>query len=598
MSYARLPDTPSAGSLSGKRTTAAHWFALLLAIAVLGSAQLIAAGRANAEPVQQPTQVLVQKVDAVTGAPLANAHFTFYDHLNVALDGCLTDATGFCHINGVTLFSYKVGEDTPPPGYMRQPGLVTLFPITNPQDNPPTIFRDQPTGTSLQQVFVKKVDATTGAPLANASFRLLGFAGEVVACTTDQHGMCHLDDVPQGSYEWKELVAPPGYDLATHTSPVTVTIGEPTAIVTVNDGLTSAVTSTLTVQKVDAETQAPLAGVQFTLKGGANATCTTDANGRCSISGLSIGTYSWHETAAPTGYATAADSPDIVITDANAGTTFTSTVVADAELRTDLTVQKVDANDPAHTLAGATFELTDDKNPAGVVGRCTTTVQENGSCTVRNLPFGTYVWSEVSPPAGFDLPTTPASSAIHVRAQNAGTTRPTTVVGDQASRSTLSLKKVDAADHTLPVDGAAYRLYRESNGVDGLQTTGASATPPDSPIGLCTTAADGTCSIAEVPDGTYYWLEVKAPAGYALSTAPSDAVVVDSSTAVTTTVSDARLSTPSTPSTPVASSQNDHQGGGLAFTGAHVLGLLGTASALLAAGGLLLLLGHRRRRTI
>jgi uncharacterized surface anchored protein len=584
MEYQRVRTT---GSVLRKRTTGVRLFWLLAVAALLCSVNLIGAARADAAP-GDPTQFVVEKVDAVTGLPLAGAHFTFYDHLGTVIGSCVTDASGFCHIDGTTDFSYQVEEVTPPTGYIRQPGIVTAPVITNPQVNPPLVFRNQPTGTSLQRVFVKKVDAATGAVLAGALFKLQGFVGATEICTTDAQGTCSVSDVPQGSYEWKELLAPSGYDLVTQTSPVTVTVGVTPAVVTVADQLSGQPpTSTLTVKKVDATTGAVLAGAQFALNG-TTKTCTTDAQGLCSISGLSTGTYSWHESAAPTGYAAAADSPDIQITAATAGTTFATTVIRDAQLRTDLTVQKVDAADPSHTLAGATFNLTAADNPADVIGSCTTTSLDDGSCTVSNLPFGTYRWVEVAAPSAYDLPADLHSAAITVGAGNAGTTMPATVLADKASQSTLNLRKLDAADRTTPVAGATYALYIESNEESGLQTTGSA---PDFKIGECTTAADGTCSIDALPNGTYYWLELSAPPGYSRSAQPSDPVVVTRSSVKTTTVYDARPVTPST------QSQNDQQGGGLAFTGTNVFPVVGAAIVLLAAGGLLLLVTRRRRPT-
>ncbi len=278
-------------------------------------------------------------------------------------------------------------------------------------------------------------------------------------------------------------------------------------------------------------------------------------------------------------------------------------MVQDTRAATGLTVKKVDAGDPSHPLAGATFNLISVDSLA-TVGSCSTAA--TGTCTVSNLPFGTYRWVEVLAPAGYDLPANPRSAAIDVDASNAGTTMAATVVADQVSRSTLTLKKVDAADQATPVAGATYQLYRESNGVAGLQATGDSPSATDTKSGQCTTAADGTCALDGLSAGTYYWLETDAPTGYALSAVPSDAVIVDQSTAKTSTVSDAKLPTtpvtpatpgrPRTPGTPVTPEVNQ-PGGPLAFTGFNVFPMVGGATVLVAAGGLLLLLTSRRRRT-
>ncbi|MEE1783646.1 SdrD B-like domain-containing protein [Streptomyces sp. SP17BM10] len=62
-----------------------------------------------------------------------------------------------------------------------------------------------------------------------------------------------------------------------------------------------------------------------------------------------------------------------------------------------------------------------------------------------------------------------------------------------------------------PLAGATFRLWKESNGTDGLQTTG---DKPDTPVGEpCTTGADGVCQGSGTP-GTYYWQEVSPPDGY------------------------------------------------------------------------------------
>ncbi|MFI6289509.1 collagen binding domain-containing protein [Streptomyces sp. NPDC051018] len=70
-----------------------------------------------------------------------------------------------------------------------------------------------------------------------------------------------------------------------------------------------------------------------------------------------------------------------------------------------------------------------------------------------------------------------------------------------------------------PLAGAAFELWRETNGRTGLQTGGAD---PDTGIGSpCTTGPDGVCSLT-VTQGTYYWRQSAAPVGYDL---PADPVL-------------------------------------------------------------------------
>ncbi|PRH80687.1 cell wall anchor protein, partial [Streptomyces solincola] len=71
--------------------------------------------------------------------------------------------------------------------------------------------------------------------------------------------------------------------------------------------------------------------------------------------------------------------------------------------------------------------------------------------------------------------------------------------------------KTDAATGE-PLAGARFELWRESNGVPGLQT---SAVAGDTRVSTCTTPAGGVCS-ATTTTGSYYWRETAAPDGYQL----------------------------------------------------------------------------------
>ncbi|MFG2915609.1 SpaA isopeptide-forming pilin-related protein [Kitasatospora sp. NPDC048298] len=427
-----------------------------------------------------------------------------------------------------------------------------------PDCNPPA-----PTGSTS----VTKVDSVTGQTLAGATFQLWretnGVAGlqttgatpdtKVGApCTTARNGLCSAADLPLGTYYWEETQAPPGYDLP---QPAVTTVVLDTAgqnvPVTVRDTLSPVEeTGSTSVTKVDSATSLPLAGATFQLWRETNgvaglqttgatpdtpvgAPCVTPASGVCSATGLPLGTYYWQETAAPPGY----DLPELNVTTVVLNTNGQNVPVTVADTETaaptaSTSVTKVDSA-TSLPLAGATFQLWRETN--GVAGLQTTgatpdtavgspcVTPASGVCSATGLPLGTYYWQEVSAPDGYELPDLNVTTVeLDANGQNVAVT-----VADAktvAPTGATSVTKVDSVTGQ-PLAGASFQLWRESNGVAGLQTSGAN---PDTAVGsACVTPASGLCVADGLPLGTYYWQETQAPPGYDLPQPAVTTVVLD-----------------------------------------------------------------------
>ncbi|MER8102127.1 SpaA isopeptide-forming pilin-related protein [Kitasatospora sp. NPDC094016] len=114
--------------------------------------------------------------------------------------------------------------------------------------------------------------------------------------------------------------------------------------------------------------------------------------------------------------------------------------------------------------------------------------------------------------------------------------------GSPTPTASTSVTKVDSVTGQ-PLAGATFQLWRETNGVPGLQTSGVT---PDTEVGApCTTGANGVCSTADLPLGTYYWQETAAPPGYDLPELNVTTVVLDTNGQnVPITVQDTKATAP------------------------------------------------------
>ncbi|MYU22156.1 SpaA isopeptide-forming pilin-related protein [Streptomyces sp. SID8352] len=485
-------------------------------------------------------------------------------------DVCTTDADGLC-TRTVEIGTYYWLETAAPDGY-ELPDPNVFGPLVLTEANAPDGVQVEAANTAsgepqpvTGEVRVEKVDANTGNPLEGAEFELWeetnGVAGLQTtgadpdtqvggSCVTGTGGACSRTVEP-GTFYWLETAAPDGYELPDPNvfGPLVLTGANAEQGVEVqaeNTPVTVPVSGEVRVHKTDADTGNPLEGAEFELWEETNGvaglqtdgdnpdtqvgdTCTTGADGLCTRT-VNTGTYYWLETAAPDGY----ELPDpnvfgpLVLTGANAD----EGVQAEAEntpvnvpVTGEVRVEKTDA-DTGNPLAGAKFELweetngvpglqTDGGNPDTQVGDvCTTTA--DGLC-VRTVDPGTYYWLETAAPDGYELPDPNvfgplvlteenASDGVQVGAENTPSGEPQPVTGEV---------RVDKTDATTgaPLADAVFELWEETNGVPGLQTTGAD---PDTRVGgTCVTGAAGVCA-RTVDTGTYYWRETAAPDGYEL----------------------------------------------------------------------------------
>jgi len=101
----------------------------------------------------------------------------------------------------------------------------------------------------------------------------------------------------------------------------------------------------------------------------------------------------------------------------------------------------------------------------------------------------------------------------------------------------LNIVKTDDASPAQPLAGAVFTLYNDNAPVGG--TRGAEDTITTM---TCTTAADGTCTILDIPVGNYWVVETTVPPGH--FGAPDQATSVTSTSNITLTFVDPRILQP------------------------------------------------------
>ena len=235
----------------------------------------------------------------------------------------------------------------------------------------------------------------------------------------------------------------------------------------------------LTINKVDADTGKALAGVTYRLLDSAGnkiTDVTTGANGKAVFSDLPLGSYSYQEISAPSGY---------VVDDTKYQITITSTTLNITETRSNalgkasIGISKVDA-DSNTPLQGAGFRLYDASGSQVAEGY----TDANGT--------------------KYDFSLTSENLNIKVTREN------------KPIRGSLTVRKVDVTGS--PLAGAELLLETSTDGQTWTE------------VSRITTDKTGIAKWDDLKIGAQYRItEVKAPAGYTLMAEPLFTGTLDSS---------------------------------------------------------------------
>ena len=245
----------------------------------------------------------------------------------------------------------------------------------------------------------------------------------------------------------------------------------------------------LTINKTDADTGKSLAGVTYRLydsAGNKSADATTGANGKAVFSDLPLGSYTYQEISAPSGYVVDSTKYPITITASALDITATHT---NALGKAGVEISKVDA-DSDTPLQGAGFRLYDASGNQVAEGY----TDANGKLTFADLKLGNYTCKEFQAPNGYVLDDAAFPIALNQNGQVLKVTRENKLI-----TGSIEILKVDA-DTKQPLAGVTYRLFDSAGNkiVDG------------------TTDANGKLIFDNLKPSSYSYQEISTVDGYQL----------------------------------------------------------------------------------
>ena len=269
----------------------------------------------------------------------------------------------------------------------------------------------------------------------------------------------------------------------------------------------------LTVKKLEAGTNKPMAGVTFKIENANDpaafsVTRETGADGTITLTkeadDLSAGQYQITEEAVPEGYvAQTASQLVTVLPNGSANSVFTFYNEPDIPNGGDGSIRKVDADNPTVGIPGAVIRITSVKLDDGGSFTSEYTTGDGGYISKADLDFsklptGSYVAEEITPPEGYIL----SSDVSKVKQPFVWDgEHDISLIFENSSKVKVQLKKVDESGQ--PLAGAIFVILRDGQ-----------------VIGTEETKADGTITVSNVTEGYYEFREVSAPAGFDKDSSP------------------------------------------------------------------------------
>ena len=476
---------------------------------------------------EEKPDLTIRKIDSVVGDGLKGAKFEIW----VAKDGnqngtyqqldknyYYTDENGLIKLDDLDIGWYKIKEVEPPVGFM----------LKEPSEQIVYVEHDKSVEVTFENIpksalVVRKVDSDTGAPLANAWFRVRylggtsGSGGTIIGeYNTSANGNIVVTGLDAGTYIVEEINAPDGYVM--DTAPQTAYIsGKEQDCITLT--FTNSKNGALLIKKVDSVTGEPLSDVEFfvttsdgTVVGNANGKFVTDTTGTILISDIAPGTtLVVKETKTRDGYILD-DTPQTIKVQSNA----TMTLEFRNQPKGNLIINKLDSI-TRKPLKGVEFKITyaDGKVVDADSGQLSSNglywTDENGQIIIDGIT-GTVVVTEMETIEGYTIHEETRSQTVVI---NTNDTQSLYFYNDPVGG--VEIIKVNADKRTERIPSVTFEIRKVN----------------DELVSTVTTDKNGRVYCA-LENGAYYAVEIKAADGFKLDNTSHYFEVVDGKTSVLT----------------------------------------------------------------